>query len=90
MKPQSEWAFALWNGRPAIWSEVAAFSFDQGEWSPASIDKVGVEGRSSNAAALEAAFGTLVNTPPFPAADVAAAYGVEERRLRQHATSRQP
>ena len=26
MKPQSEWAFALWNGRPAIWSEVAAFS----------------------------------------------------------------
>jgi hypothetical protein len=83
MKPQSEWAFAVWNGRPAIWSEVAAFSFDQGEWSAANVDKVGFEGRVSTIANLEATFGSLANTPLFPTAEVVAAFGIEQRRLRQ-------
>jgi hypothetical protein len=90
MKPQAEWAFAVWSSLPAIWSEVAAFSFAQGEWRPANFDQVGLEGRSSTRETLEIEFGKLAELPRFPSAEVEAAYRIEEKRLRSQANLSQP
>jgi hypothetical protein len=82
MKAQTEWAFAYWKSRPAIWSEVAAFSFEKGEWSSASFADVGTDGRSRTKASLEMEFGDLQDIPPFPSEAAAAAFQMEEKRLR--------
>ncbi len=83
MKAQTEWVFAFWKNRPAIWSEVAAFSFEKGEWSAASFADVGTDGRSRTRASLEIEFGDLQNIPPFPSEEAAAALQIEERRLQR-------
>lgn len=83
MKAQTEWVFAYWKNRPAIWSEVAAFSFERGEWSPASFADVGTDGRSRTKASLEMEFGNLQAIPPFPCEAAAAALQIEERRLQR-------
>jgi hypothetical protein len=90
MKPQADWAFAVWNSLPAIWSEVAAFSLLEGEWRPANFDHVGMKGRSSTRKALEVEFGKLAELPIFPSDEVDAAYRIEEKRLRSHAILSQP
>jgi hypothetical protein len=83
MTPQTEWTFAFWKGRPAIWSEVAAFSFEKGEWLPANSGEVGTEGRPRTKALLEAEFGKLPDIPAFPLEEVAMAFRLEEKRLRR-------
>jgi hypothetical protein len=83
MKAQSEWAFAFWKNRPAIWSEVAAFSFEKGEWLSVSSAEVGTDGRTRTKALLEKEFGKLTNIPPFPLEEVATAFHIEEKRLRR-------
>ena len=90
MKPQADWAFAVWNSMPAIWSEVAAFTLAEGEWRPANFDKVGMEGRSSTKKALEVEFGGLAELPVFPSDEVNAAYRAEEKRLHSRAILDQP
>ena len=90
MKPQAEWAFAVWNSLPAIWSEVAAFSLAQGEWRPADVQQVGTEGRSSTRKAIEVEFGKLAKLPLFPSGEVDAAYRIEEERLRSQTILSQP
>jgi hypothetical protein len=90
MKPQTDWAFAVWNSLPAIWSEVAAFTLAEGEWKPANFDQVGMEGRSSTKKVLEVDFGRLAELPIFPSDEVNAAYRTEEKRLRSRAILNQP
>jgi hypothetical protein len=83
MTAQTEWAFALWKDRPAIWSEVAAFSFERGEWRSVNSGEVGTEGRPRTKASLETEFGRLPEAPPFPLEEVATAFRLEEKRLRR-------
>jgi hypothetical protein len=83
MQAQNEWAFALWKGRPTIWSEVAAYSFQNGEWLPANSAEVGTDGVTRAKSLLEAEFGNLTDMPPFPFEEVAKAFQIEEKRLRR-------
>ena len=83
MQAQDKWAFALWKGRPAIWSEVAAYSFENGEWLPAGSAEVGTDGLTRAKALLEAEFGNLTDIPPFPIEEVDAAFRLEQKRLRR-------
>ena len=83
MQAQNEWAFALWKGRPTIWSEVAAYSFENGAWCPASPAEVGTDGVARTKSLLEVEFGNLSGMPPFPFEEVAKAFQMEEKRLRR-------
>lgn len=81
MQAQTKWAFAFWKGRPAIWSEVAAYSFEDGGWVPVSSSEVGTEGLTRTKALLEVEFGDLTDLPPFPVKEVDAAFVLEKKRL---------
>lgn len=83
MQAQTEWAYAYWKSRPAIWSEVAAYSFLDDEWLPVNSAEVGTDGRPRTKALLEVEFGKLPDTPQFPLEDVTAAFQSEQRRLRR-------
>lgn len=72
-QPHSTWSFSIWERRPAIWAPGFAFSLKDGVWVPVNSSEVGMEARSSTREAVEAEFGALPETPPFPLKEIEAA-----------------